>query len=63
MRNKDIRFKALEKNVKHYEIAEKLGTNSTYFSKKLREEFPEDEKKKIFAIIDQIAKERGCSYE
>lgn len=60
MKNKEIRYAAMLKGVKHWEIAQRLGTNASYLSKKLREELPKEEQDEILAIIDQIAKERGC---
>jgi len=56
--NLDIRKKAKSKGVYLWEIAEKLETSECYFIRKLRHELPQEEKDKIFNIIDEIVKER-----
>ena len=58
MRNREIRMIARENAVFLWEIAERLGITDASFSRKLRHELPEDEKQKIFKIINDIAKER-----
>jgi hypothetical protein len=40
-------------------VAEKLNLNDGNFSRKLRREFPPEEKDKIFKIIEEIKNERG----
>lgn len=57
MRNMEIRKTAEEKGVKLWEIAYAIGITDGNFSRKLRRELPEDEQKKMLAIIDQIASE------
>lgn len=58
MRNLDIREYAKKKNVKLWQIAEKLGyAYDTAFSKALRHELPEEKKAGIFKIIDELAAE------
>lgn len=52
-----IRQYAAKKKVKLWEVAAKLGIFDTTFTRKLRFELPEDEQKKMLAIIDQIASE------
>jgi hypothetical protein len=58
MTNQKIRIKAMEKNVAHWQIAEKLGITNTYFSSKLRLELPEDETTRILKIIEELATEK-----
>ena len=58
MFNKEIRNKAKENGVKLWEVAEALKIQESAFSKKLRHELPEEEKSKILALIDEIAKRR-----
>ena len=53
--NNDIRQTAKKRGVKLWEIALHLGINDGNFSRKLRKELPQDEKQKIFDIIDKIA--------
>ena len=55
MCNSDIRDRAKAAGVKLWQIAEKLGLNDGNFSRRLRRELPDDEKSRIFAIIDDIA--------
>ena len=57
--NLDIRGKAAGAGVKMWEIAEAIGMAASNFSHKLRKELPEEEKKRIFAVIDQIAEARS----
>lgn len=58
MKNIDIR-QAIEKaDIKYWQVAEKLNLNDGNFSRKLRREFPPEEKDKIFKIIEEIKKER-----
>ncbi len=52
--NNDIRTKATKAGVRLWEIAEQLGINDGNFSRKLRRELPQEEKDKIFRIIDKL---------
>lgn len=54
MNNKDIREKAKKCGVHLWQIAEALGVNDGNFSRKLRHELPDEEKAKIFKIIDEL---------
>ena len=57
MSNQDIRRTAAGAGVKLWQIANALGMADCSFSRKLRKELPQDEKEKIFSIIQQLAKE------
>lgn len=57
MKNQDIRRTAAGSGVKLWQIAESLGIADCSLSRKLRKELPNDEKEKIFSIIDRLAKE------
>ena len=57
MCNMDIRQAAAGAGVRLWQIADAIGLNDGNFSRKLRKELPEDEKQKIFAIIEDLAKE------
>lgn len=59
MKNQDIRRTAAGAGVKLWQIAEALGIADCSLSRKLRKELPDDEKEKIFSIIDRLAKEAG----
>ena len=56
--NNEIRMLAKERNVHLWEVARKYGCNDGNFSRKLRHELPESEKKYICAIIEHIADNR-----
>ena len=56
--NMEIRMMAKERNVYLWEIAQRYGCNDGNFSRKLRQELPETEKKYICAIIEHIADNR-----
>lgn len=57
MNNKEIRNVAKAAGVRLWRIAAELGINDGNFSRKLRKELPQEEKEKILAIIDDLAKE------
>lgn len=59
MSNLDVRGKAAGAGVKLWQIAAALGMADSNFSRKLRKELPEEEKKRIFAVIDQLSEERS----
>lgn len=57
MSNQDIRRAAAGAGVKLWQIADALGMADCSFSRKLRKELSQDEKSRIFDIIQQLAKE------
>lgn len=59
--NIEIKTAAKQKGVFFYEIADKLGMVDSALSRKLRRELPVDEKRQIFALIDEIAAEKEKS--
>lgn len=52
--NSDIRLSAEQAGVRLWQIAERLGINDGNFSRKLRRELPQEEKEKIFRIIENL---------
>ena len=58
MSNLDIRSAAVGAGIKLWEVAAAIGIADSTFSRKLRKELPEEEKKRIFAIIDQLSESR-----
>lgn len=58
MKNVEIRSSAKNKNVRMWEIADALHIQDSALSRKLRYELPQEEKEKILAIIDRLAKRR-----
>lgn len=59
MSNWDIRQAAKARKVCLWQIAEHMGVSEPTITRRLRRELPEDEKKKIFVIIENIAKEEA----
>ena len=57
MNNQDIRRTAAGAGVKLWQIADAVGMADRSFSRKLRKELSQDEKEKIFSIIQRLAKE------
>lgn len=57
MSNQEIRNAAGGKGLGLWQVADALGMNESAFSRKLRKELPQDEKEKILAVIDDLAKE------
>ena len=57
-RNEEVRRLAKERDVKLWEIAEKLGYADATLSRKLRHELPSEERKTIFAIIEELSQEQ-----
>ena len=60
LNNVDIRQAISQSRFRHFQIAAALGLTETAFSKKLRQELPEEEKEKI---IKAIIKMKEANYE
>lgn len=58
MHNKEIRSTAKNAGVRLWEVAAAYGINDGNFSRKLRQELPQEEKEKILAIINRLAQEK-----
>lgn len=58
MKNTDIKEAAKKAGVKLWQIAEACGMQDSNFSRKLRRELPEAEKKTILDIIEAISAEQ-----
>lgn len=58
MANEKIKAHANEMNVRLWMVAMKMGITDSYFSRKLRKEFSEEESSKIMHYIDEIAREK-----
>lgn len=52
MKNKDIRIKALECNVKLWQIAKEINIAPETFSRRLRKELSSKEKAEIISVIE-----------
>ena len=59
MSNQDIRRTAAGAGVKLWQIADSLGITDSSFSRKLRKELPQEEKEKIFSVIQKLSQEVG----
>lgn len=57
--NNDVRQAARAAGVRLWQIADKIGITDGNFSRRLRRELPEEQKKEIFNII--LAIQRGDS--
>lgn len=56
--NMEIRNAAKKAGIRLWEVASAYGINDGNFSRKLRQELPQEEKEKILAIIDRLAQEK-----
>lgn len=57
--NAEIRSTAKKAGVCLWQIAERIGVNDGNFSRKLRRELPEQEKREILQIIQDIAAQKA----
>lgn len=57
MTNQEIRRAAASAGVRLWQIADALGLSDSSFSRKLRKEFPQDEREKIISIIERLSQE------
>jgi len=55
--NEDVRSLVKEVGVKLWQVAEKLNLNDGNFSRKLRKELSPDDKKRVYAAIEELTKE------
>lgn len=56
--NMEIRNAAKKAGIRLWEVAAACGVNDGNFSRKLRQELPQEEKEKLLAIIDRLAQEK-----
>lgn len=56
--NQDIRTLLKTSKIKHWELAEALEISETTLVRKLRKELSNEEKKRIFNIIDKLIKKQ-----
>ena len=57
--NKEIREQAKMKNVRLWQVAEKMRLSDASFSRKMRRELPQQEKESILNLIDNLAAENA----
>lgn len=58
MKNNDIKEAAKRAGIRLWQVAAAYGVNDGNFSRKLRKEFPPEEKQRILEIIDRLAQEK-----
>ena len=58
MCNKEIREAAKRAGVHLWQVADACGVNDGNFSRKLRQELPQEEKEKILEIIDRLTRKK-----
>ncbi|MDE5583235.1 MAG: hypothetical protein K2J08_06000 [Ruminococcus sp.] len=56
MFNKDIRAYAKEKSVFLWQVAKAMNISEATITRRLRMELPEQEKQKVFGIIDELSR-------
>lgn len=57
--NNEIRIAARDAGIRLWQVAERIGMNDGNFSRKLRRELPDQEKKEILEIIKTLAAEKA----
>ena len=56
MKNVEVRAAYMTHGIRQWELARELGLSETHFSRKLRHELPPEEKERILAAIEKLAK-------
>jgi len=56
-KNIDIREKTKEAGVRLWQVAYEMGMCDSNFARLLRKELPEEKKRQIFAIIEELRRE------
>lgn len=57
--NQEIRAAAKNTGVRLWQVAERIGITDATFSRKLRRELPEQERKHILGVIGELAAENA----
>lgn len=57
--NQEIRAAAKNTGVRLWQVAERIGITDATFSRKLRRELPEQERKHILGVIGKLAAENA----
>ena len=58
MANESVKVKLIRAGVRQFELAKALGISETTLYRRLREELPRSEQKRLVAIIDEVAAKR-----
>lgn len=59
MKNVEIRRAAAMYGLRLWQVAEAMGMNDSAFSRKLRRELSQEDKERVLAAIEELAKEVG----
>ena len=59
--NEDIRSMCEKNFIRYWQVAQKVGHSSDYFSKLMRSELKPELRQKVLNAIDEILKERSKS--
>ena len=59
MANKEIRRAAAMSGLRLWQVAEAIGMNDSAFSRRLRRELSPEDKERVLAAIEELAKEVG----
>lgn len=57
--NFDIKIKAMEKDIRLYEIAQKLGISESAFNRRMRKELSSADRERFLRAIEEIVSERN----
>lgn len=57
--NQEVKRAAAGAGVRLWQVADRMGIADSSLSRKLRKELPQEEKERLFAIIDELAKGDG----
>lgn len=57
--NFDIKVKAMEKDIRLYEIAQKLGISESAFNRRMRKELSPADRERFLRAIEEIVSERN----
>lgn len=59
MSNKEVRIAIIQANIRQYQVADKLGIAEQNFSRKMRYEMSEKEKKRVLKAIEELKQENS----
>lgn len=57
--NFDIKVKAMEKDIRLYEIAQQLGISESAFNRRMRKELSQADRERFLIAIEEIATEKN----
>lgn len=57
--NFDVKVKAMEKDIRLYEIAQQLGISESAFNRRMRKELSQADRERFLIAIEEIATEKN----